>query len=128
MPKLPLTAKDILDSDGKYPERRKAATDEQRENAAILAARVNAMFLQMGMDERPVINEGLREQNAKYGAKRSWHKRGGAVDFRDSNRKLSSAITKALLLKFKLRREDNDYTPTWTHIDIGEPHGVIFKP
>jgi len=126
--KMPLTAKDILDSDGKHPERRANATDEQRANAAELANRINAMFLAMGLQERPVINEGLREQNAKYGAKRSWHKRGGAVDFRDPDRKLSSMITKALLLKFKMRREDNDYTPTWAHLDIGEPHGTIFKP
>ncbi len=128
MRKLPVTAANILDSDGKHPELRKNATQEQRDNAAELASRANALFLELGMAERPEITDGLRPKNAKYGAKRIAHKEGRAVDFADVGHKLSRKCTADVLKRHKMRREDDDFTPSWCHLDTREPHGVIFKP
>lgn len=128
MKPLPLTAKNILDSDGKRLVLRLEAKDAQRINAAELAARVNALLLELGYTERPEISDGLRDANAAYGAPKSAHKEGKALDFKDPGNVLAKQITKTLLLKHKLRREDTDATPTWCHLDTREPHGSIFRP
>jgi hypothetical protein len=122
-----VTAKDILDSDGKHPQRRLGATDKHRQNAAVLAERVNALFAELGITERPRINDGYRLLRGG-GAARSAHLEGKAVDFSDPGNKLGLRITRALLLKHKLRREDTDYTSSWCHLDTREPHGTVFKP
>jgi hypothetical protein len=130
---------DIGSSGGKHPERMGFFSAKHRDLAKVLCDRVNALMSELGIDlERERINEGFRLAWAKYGAKNSWHKRGGAVDLRDDvGFPFAHQITRTLLLKHGLRREDTDYTSKvhkdggavfWCHIDIGEPHGVIFKP
>lgn len=122
------TAEAILSSDGKRPERANSATPEQHANAVLLAARLNALFVELGMTSRPGINEGLREQNAKYGAKRSAHKEALAVDLHDPGNTLALRISRQLLAKHGLRREDTRATPTWLHLDARKPYGVVFLP
>lgn len=126
--KMPLTAKDILDSDGKHLELRESATQRQRDNAADLANRVNQLLLAIGMTDRPRVNDGLRAQNATYGAKRSAHKEGKALDFADIDGSLKKRITPELLLKCGLRMEHPDYCNGWVHLDTRAPSGRIFKP
>lgn len=126
---MPITAENILDSDGKYPERAKHATPQHRANAAITAARVNALLIDLGFTtDRPEINDGYRDASVKYGATKSAHKEGKALDLADKGQSLSPRITRALLRKHGLRREDNAYTASWCHLDTREPHGSIFKP
>lgn len=88
------------------------------------------------------VNDGYRDCFVKYGATKSAHKEGKAVDLNDPGMKLSGLITKELLLKHKLNREDNDYTggphtplradgtkkSPWCHLDTRDPYGRIFKP
>lgn len=126
---MPITAKDILDSDGKHPERRKLANAVQIANAAETANRVNALLLELGMGaQRPAINDGFRDASVTYGAPKSAHKEGKALDLADADGSLDKRITSALLIKYRLRREDSDSTPGWTHLDTREPYGSIFKP
>ncbi len=122
-----ITAEDILSSGGDRPELAKGATSEQRANAALLAQRASALLTELGYTKRPGISDGLRAPNASYGAPRSAHKEGKAVDFYDRQDVLKSKITAPLLKKHKLRMEHPDDTPTWCHLDTREPYG-IFKP
>lgn len=126
---IALTAHDVLSSSGEHPDREVNATPQQRANAAEVAARVTALFAEIGLPV-PVVSSGLRtpEANAAAGgAKFSAHLEGKAVDLVDSGKKISSRITPALLLKHQLRREDNDSTPTWCHLDTRQPWGSIFS-
>lgn len=124
-----ITPEDIATSGGKYPERVAFFSAKHRDLAKVLCDRVNALMLELGIDlERERINEGFRLAWAKYGAKNSWHKRGGAVDLADPGNLIGKMITRSVLLKHMMRREDFDHTASWCHLDIGEPHGVIFKP
>lgn len=123
-----ITADDILSSGGDHPELAAAATPEQRANAEVLAERSSALLTELGYTKRPGISDGLRAANATYGAKRSAHKEGKAVDFFDRGKgPLKKKITAPLLKKHKLRMEHPDDTPTWCHLDTREPYG-IFKP
>ncbi len=124
--KAPLTTDRILNSDGKHAARAAKATPEHRANANLLCQRVNALLTELGVDEVEV-NDGFRDSSVTYGAAKSAHKEAKAVDLKDKAKALSSKITKELLQKHKLRREDNDDTPTWCHLDTRQPYG-IFKP
>ena len=73
------------------------------------------------------VNDGYRDAFVNYGAPKSAHKEGKAVDLKDHEHELSRKITRDLLEKHKLRREDDDFTPSWTHLDTRQPYG-IFKP
>lgn len=140
MSKLPVTAKDILDSDGRFPERRNGANQWQRDEAAALAARVNHLFLKLGMKDRPAISSGLRDKasnQAAGGARKSAHLEGKAVDFADSDGRLKKAAVTAeeaaagfsqRLADCGLRMEHPSSTPTWAHFDTRQPHGRIFTP
>jgi hypothetical protein len=120
---------DIITSGGRHPERAAFATHKIRDMAATLCERLNALFRDIAIELRPeMINEGFRLEWAKYGAKNSWHKRGGAVDLTDPGNLIGKMITRSVLLKHLMRREDFDYTSTWCHLDIGEPYGVVFRP
>lgn len=127
---MPITADDILSSDGQHPQRAAKATAEHRANAVVTAQRVNGLLHELGYkdgDERPRINDGYRDESVTYGAKRSAHKEGKALDLDDDSGSLDKRITRPLLVKYKLRREDSDYTHGWSHLDTREPYGV-FKP
>lgn len=140
MSKLPVTAKDILDSDGRFPERRNSATQPQRDAAAVLAARVNHLFLKLGMTDRPAISSGLRDAKSNSlagGAPKSAHLEGKAVDFSDGDGRLKKvAVTheevengfSQRLADCGLRMEHPDSTKSWAHFDTRQPHGRIFKP
>lgn len=129
---------DILNSGGKHPKRVQFASPSIIANAQVLCERVNALMRDLGIDLEPSkITDGFRLQWANYGAKRSWHKKAGAVDFDDPEHTVAHQITRVLLLKHKMRREDTDYTRKvrddgtivdWCHLDIGEPYGSVFKP
>lgn len=131
--KNPLTPQRILTSDGRHTPRAAHATPQQAANAVVLCERVNALLTELGIDT-VTVNDGFRDASVTYGAAHSAHKEGQAVDLKDVGRVLSSRIGKALLLKYGLRREDNDYTAGrdgqngWCHLDTREPHGTIFKP
>lgn len=123
-----VTTQDILSSGNDHPEIAAKATAIQTANAAILAARVSALLAELGYTKRPGISDGLRDQNATFGAPKSAHKEGKAVDFIDRAGVLKSKITSALLKKHALRMEHPQDTPTWCHLDTREPFGSIFHP
>lgn len=123
-----VTADDILSSGGDHPDRIQTATHDQRVNAAVLAARVNALLTEFGYKKRPGISDGLRPADAAYGAPKSAHKEGKAVDFFDRTGVLKGKVTSALLKKHGLRMEHPDATPSWCHLDTRTPYGSIFKP
>ncbi len=126
------TAEALLSSDGKYPERAVAATDQQHASFALLAARLNALYADLGLTTRRQINEGLRPRGAKWGAKRSAHKSLepgiAAVDLDDPEHNVALRVTRQLLAKHGLRREDTRDTPTWLHLDTYKPYGIVFRP
>lgn len=93
----------------------------------MLCERVNGLLDEIGV-LFVEVNDGYRDASVNYGAKKSAHKEGKAVDLKDHDKALSRRITRDLLLKHKLRREDNDFSPTWCHLDTREPYGSIFKP
>jgi hypothetical protein len=146
-----VTTEDILSTGGDYPERIKTATPEQRANAAVLAARVSALLAELGYKKRPPFSDGLRPQNATYGAKKSAHKEGKAVDSIDPRCELKNKIASPaevaagfspLLKKHGLRMEHPDETggkntplrpdgskkTPWCHLDTRTPFGSIFHP
>lgn len=125
---------DILDSGGRFPDRAKQATAIQTANAHELCVRVNALFAELGIVHKPTITSGLRIVPGE-GAQRSAHLEGMAVDFLDPGFAIAHRITRALLLKHRLRREDTDYTQQldddglveWCHVDMRPPYGKVFK-
>jgi hypothetical protein len=131
-----ITVDDILTSGGLHKDRAEFATVEVIANAAILVNRVNALFKELGITKKPRITSGFRVTPGK-GAKKSAHLEGMAVDFSDPGHVVAHQITRQLLAKHKLRREDTDYTEEkhqdggiveWCHLDIRKPYGVVFKP
>lgn len=123
----PLTVDRILTSDGKTPQRAQFATAEHRANAQVLCDRVNALLDELGIPAVEV-NDGFRDQSVTYGAPLSAHKQGQAVDLKDHGFAISNRVTQELRDKHKLRREDNDSTPTWCHLDTRGPPYKVFKP
>lgn len=123
-----ITTEDVLSTGGDHPELAAAATPEQRANAAVLAARVSQLLAELGYTKRPAITDGLRAANATYGAPKSAHKEGKAIDLRDRKGELKAKITPELLKKHALRMEHPDATPMWCHLDTRTPHGRIFHP
>ena len=69
---------------------------------------------------------GLRSPACATGTKNSYHKRGMAIDLHTTQGDLNAlymfcASAEALSLGIK-RVENIEFTPTWVHIDIGEPN------
>ena len=120
-----ITVERIRTSDGKRP--RQPVTQDQLREMYVLQERVSAIFAELGITKDVVVTDGLRPENADYGAKRSAHKEGKAVDIRDPGHALALCMTNEILRRHKLRREDTDATPGWLHLDTREPYGV-FKP
>lgn len=130
-----ITVEDVRTSGGRRPN--KSASPEQLANMGILVKRVNALLEDIGVTDAQDVTDGLRPENAKYGAKRSAHKDGEAVDLGDPGHSIALRCTRAMLLKHGLRREDTDATTKvmpdgtvaeWCHLDIRDPHGSIFLP
>lgn len=122
-----LNVERILTSDGKHPARAQFADATIRANAALLCGRVNALLSELGVSN-VAVSSGYRDPSVTEGAPRSAHRVGMAVDLVDSEHALSRRCTKELLVKYQLRREDDDATPTWVHLDTRTPYGSIFKP
>lgn len=122
-----LTVDRLLTSDGKFPLRAKYADATIKANLTVLCGRVNALLSELGVP-CVEVNSGYRDPSVTEGALKSAHRVGMAVDLRDQAHTLSRRCTKELLLKYQLRREDDDATPTWTHLDSRMPYGSIFKP
>jgi hypothetical protein len=123
-----VTVDNILDSGGDHLDWAAKATPVMRANAAVLAARVSSLLAELGYTKRPPIKEGLRPENASWGAKLSAHKEGKAVDFIDRDSSLKAKCTPVLLKKHGLRMEHPDEAPTWCHLDTRQPFGSIFHP
>lgn len=121
-----LTANDILTSSGRYPERAKAATDEVRANAAVLASKINLVCDELGYDGELDVTSGLRPEAVNAGvpgsAKRSLHIKAMACDFKSQGLGLAVRAHPngaEILRKHRLFMEALESTPTWTHIDQG---------
>lgn len=121
-----LTVDRLLTSDGKYPERAKFADATIKANLTLLCGRVNALLAELGVSTVE-ISSGYRDPSVIVGVLHSAHKVGMAVDIVDHNHALSRRCTKKLLLKYQLRRENDDYTATWCHLDTRTPYGSIFS-
>ena len=101
-------------------------TDEQRANAKVLLARVNALLADIPFPFLAEVASGYRPPaiNASVGgSKMSAHMSCEAVDVRDWRRQLAlwlradmSKGTLALLVKHDLYMEHPDYTRTWCHL------------
>ena len=122
-----LTVDRLLTSDGRFPKRAAFADATIKANLALLCGRVNALLSELGVGSVRV-SSGYRDPSVKKGALKSAHRVGMAVDIVDAGHALSRRCTKELLLKYELRREDDDYTETWVHLDSRMPYGSIFKP
>lgn len=130
-----ITAKDVIDSSGKYPERSAFTTDEIMANAARLAAAYTRLETSFG---RPIVlSSGFRPQhvNARIdgAATNSLHKLACAGDAEDPDRELAIFCLSDLKLleHFGLYLEDPRYTRRrhpdtkawmfWVHLQIVPP-------
>lgn len=129
-----ITLDDLLTSSGKYPDRAKSpeVTDEVRKNGEELLRRVNALLKELGITNA-TVSSGFRTSDANKAipnaAKRSSHMSGEAIDLAGKDI-LAAKITKELLIKHDLYREDTDDTPTWRHLQTRptKSGNRIFKP
>lgn len=109
-----------ITSDDKYPERAKSYELNATviRNAKVLLRRVNAMLTHLGIAEVEVTS-GFRPSDVNKvlpnSAKRSAHMSGEAIDLADADGDLKKLVTKAILEKFDLYREDSTATPKWLH-------------
>ena len=127
-----ISFEDWITSSGKYKDRANSPelTDLVKNNAVELLSRVNAALKHLGV-EKVSISSGFRPLSANLaanGAKNSTHRFGQGIDIVDSNHKLSRLFTLEILEKFDLYREDDDYTPTWLHLDLKKRKNRIFRP
>lgn len=131
---------DYVTASGRYPERWDSEEWdlETTLNAVELLERVNALLLHLKISKADVTS-GFRpsEVNSKTkgASKKSAHLTGEAVDLLDDqNQTLAKQITKDLLEKFDLYREDFDYTrgkyTNWVHLQTRKTRSGkrIFKP
>lgn len=130
-----ITAHDVLTTQGKHLERAEQATEEHAVSAGDLAMRLNRLFADPEMEwfeGEPEFNDGYRDQNVTYGAKRSSHKEGKAVDIGDKRKSRLSIFLVAhsyLLERYGLWMEDPRHTPTWCHLQSRPVRGRrIFIP
>jgi hypothetical protein len=133
-----ITAEDILTTQGKHPDRAQHATEEDAKNAADLASRLNRLFADPEMDwlkNEPEFSDGYRDPGVTYGAKKSAHKEGKAVDVVDKARKLALYLVahSYLLERYGLWMESPDYTigkkTDWAHLQSRPVRGRrVFIP
>lgn len=135
-----ITLEMYLTSSGKYPDRAKSPECDAnvRNNAGLLLLKVNALLSELGVT-KAVISSGFRTSAANdatsNAAKKSNHLAGKAVDIEDNkDQTLCKKITKALLEKHDLYREDSDSTKgnhtNWIHLQTTKTSSGnrIFKP
>lgn len=131
---------DYITSSNRYPKRAESEelTDQVKSNAEELLKRVNALLKELGV-EKVSISSGFRPSDVNNkitnAAKRSAHQSGEALDILDDkNQTLCKKITKELLEKYDLYREDSDYTigknSNWTHLQTRPTKSGkrIFRP
>lgn len=117
---------DYITSSNRYPKRAESEelTDQVKSNAEELLKRVNALLKELGVS-KVSISSGFRPSDVNNkitnAAKRSAHQSGEALDILDDkNQTLCKKITKELLEKYDLYREDSDYTigknDNWVHL------------
>lgn len=119
-----ITVDDIITSGGKRPELLDKAPHTVMEQAALLAARVNAVMAAFGSSR--AVNSGWRTpaiNKAAGGARNSLHIVGAAVDLTDTGRTLSAWLMGNLDLveRVGLWIEDPKFTPTWVHLQCLPP-------
>lgn len=130
-----ITAKDVIDSCGKFPERAAFASDEVRANAAITAAAYTRLETSFG--RRIVLSSGFRPQHVNAqtdgAATNSLHMKGQAGDAVDQDRELAIFCLSDLKLleHFGLYLEDPRYSRRrhpdtkewmfWVHLQIVPP-------
>ena len=135
---LPITAQDVLTSDGAHPDRAKLATAAVVAAAADLAVRTTkllTLYLPLGAP-RPSINSGYRTPAANaacHGAPNSSHLYGMAIDLLDPEQELSTwcVNNQDILAQCGLWMENPSKTPTWTHVQsrpVPGLNGRVFMP
>jgi len=135
-----ITLDDLITASGTYPERRNSPelTDEVKANLIILKDRVNAMLVDLGITDA-IVSSGFRPSSVNSAinnaAKLSAHMTGEACDLLDnSNQNLAKTVTKSVLEKHDLYREDYDFTKgkvtNWCHVQTRKTRSGnrIFKP
>lgn len=134
-----ITIERLLTSDGKYPDRANSPelTSVLIDNANILLIKVNNLLKEININEIK-ISSGFRPSQINKtvkGAKLSAHTTCEAVDIEDDKQQsLCKLITKQLLEKYDLYREDSDYTigkyTNWCHLQTRptKSGNRIFKP
>ena len=136
-----ITIKDYLTASGTYPDREthKEVNSELIKNAEILLKKVNELLKFLNFKGTVKVSSGFRpsDVNSKIAnaAKKSAHMTGEAIDLLDdSNQTLCKLITKEILEKFDLYREDSDATKgkvtNWCHLQTRKTSSGnrIFKP
>lgn len=128
-----ITAENILDSDGRYKARAKAADETVRHQAFVLAARLHELFIVFRREKRPRITSGYRTpaaNKAAGGAAKSAHIEGRACDFSDHDGEFAKWCLKNLYLleENNLWMEDPEYTKGWVHLQSREAKKRVFKP
>ncbi len=117
-----ITLDDILTTCGKHRDRLVYVDDKIRENAVVLAARVNRLLDMFGHPRR--LTSGFRDPTsnaAAGGAKYSWHMRGCAADIDDVAGKLGEWLTDEALQACELWAENPRFTPGWVHVQTEPP-------
>lgn len=116
-----LTLDDWITSSGRYSERAKSyeLTASVIKNAKSLLEKVNLALEYVGQ-ENPKVSSGFRtrsvNQSLPNSAKMSAHMSGEAIDILDPSGDLDRLLTRAVLEKFDLYREDSEYTQGWCHL------------
>lgn len=133
MPQQYITDENILDSDGRYKARAKAAGEEIRLAALVLAARLHQIFVLYKQEERPKITSGYRTpaaNKAAKGAAKSAHLEGRACDFADPEGEFANWCLGHLwaLEENNLWMEDPLATQGWVHLQSREARKRVFKP
>ena len=129
-----ITARDVIDSSGKFPERSAFASDEVRTNAAIAAAALTRLETSFG--RRLILSSGYRPQHVNAqtdgAALNSLHMKGLAADVVDDRELAIFCLSDEKLLEhFGLYIEDPRYTRRrspdtkewmfWVHLQVVPP-------
>lgn len=133
-----ITLQDYLTASGKYPERAAMASAEVIANAEELLRRINAALEYVGW-RSPEVTSGFRPSSVNAtvagAAKKSNHMSGLAIDILDDkNQSLCKVMTREILEKFDLYREDSDATigknQNWCHLQTKKTASGkrVFKP
>ena len=128
----PITALDILSSDGHHSDRAKAVPKAIADAAMVFAVRLNELFI-IYPNERPTITSGYRTpaaNKAAGGKLASAHLEGRAADFYDPNHVLYDwcFTHKYDLERIGLWCEQKAYTRTWCHLTSRPVADRFFVP